>query len=120
MADVEELRLAAKLANERYHKAEAAIKAVENKKLVGKCFRYRNCYSCPEKPSDYWWLYMRVTKADGYWLYAQQFQVDKNGACSFDPKRMLHNVDGNYEPITKAAYDKAWKQFEKAFKAPRP
>lgn len=27
------------------------------KKLVGKCYRYRNSYSCPQTEADYWWLY---------------------------------------------------------------
>ena len=36
----------------------------DNRSLLGKCFRFRNCYSCPEGPGDYWFLYSRVDHLD--------------------------------------------------------
>ena len=30
------------------------------KKLEGTCYKKKNNYSCPEKPSDYWFTYTRV------------------------------------------------------------
>lgn len=49
-------------------------------RLVGKCFKYRNSYSCPEKPSDYWWLYRHVigVTTDSN-LMVHQFQTDTYG-----------------------------------------
>lgn len=60
------------------------------KKYEGKYFKRRNSYSCPEKKSDYWWTYCKVTeikpsdiyqghncilsKFDGY-----SFEIDKDG-----------------------------------------
>lgn len=32
------------------------------KEYEGKCFKKQNHYSCPEKPSDYWFLYHKVVK----------------------------------------------------------
>ncbi|MGB1226239.1 MAG: hypothetical protein ACPHCN_19145, partial [Mycobacterium sp.] len=32
----------------------------ENDDLVGRFFVYRNCYSCPDGPEDYWNLYTAV------------------------------------------------------------
>lgn len=46
----------------RKRSAEERRKASEG--LVGKCFVYRNCYSCPKGPDDYWNLYSRVTGLD--------------------------------------------------------
>lgn len=62
--------------------------------LVGRTFRYRNCYSCPEDDADYWWLYTRILSSDEHGsLSILNFQTDKNGraeieitlgvACSF-------------------------------------
>ena len=49
-------------ARKELDKIESARARSENRKLVGKCFKYRNCYSCPQTVNDYWWLYIRVTK----------------------------------------------------------
>lgn len=50
------------------------------KKLEGTYQKYRNCYSCPEKPSDYWYIYRRINlvKADGT-MIVDRFQIDKYG-----------------------------------------
>lgn len=34
----------------------------EFKKLEGTFYKTRNNYSCPEKPSDYWFLYTKITE----------------------------------------------------------
>lgn len=47
-----------------------------NAKDVGKYFRYRNCYSCPSKSEDYWWLYMKVLSVSGGCLEVFKFQKD--------------------------------------------
>lgn len=34
----------------------------EFKKLEGTCYKTKNTYGCPKKPSDYWFLYTKITK----------------------------------------------------------
>lgn len=86
--------------------------------LVGKCFRYRNCYSCPEKPSDYWWLYIRVVsvRRDGQ-CNTIQFQIDRNGMMTVTPSARTHTIfmsdaPGSYRPISRRAFDRAWRTFK--------
>lgn len=35
--------------------------SIKYKSLVGKYFKFRNCYSCPIDDSDYWYSYYRIT-----------------------------------------------------------
>jgi hypothetical protein len=62
-------------------------------RMVGQHWVYRrNCYSCPEKPSDYWDVYGRVDGVDGASLILTVAYVDSYGkptlhresAVSFD------------------------------------
>ena len=103
-------------------KTAAQLQRIENRErygeaigLLGKCFRTRNNYSCPEKPSDYWWLYIRVTRVatDGS-LYAFEFEVDKNGAIRINPLQYMYRPDtlSRYQEITLADFKKAMKAME--------
>jgi hypothetical protein len=51
------------------------------RKLVGTCWRYRNSYSCPQEPSDYWFAYRKLVglKDKEQAFIAQEFQIDKHG-----------------------------------------
>jgi len=40
------------------------IRQFENESLVGRSFKYRNSYSCPQEEKDYWMLYQRVLSLD--------------------------------------------------------
>lgn len=85
-----------------------------NEKLLGKCFKYRNNYSCPKKPSDYWWLYVRVGKVDGNVLSGLEFQVDKYGEITINPKKgRMHTIDSNFVPISKRTFNSALKKLQK-------
>lgn len=44
-----------------HRQAEEDKKAAANRLLIGRFFKYRNCYSCPDTEADYWWLYATVT-----------------------------------------------------------
>jgi hypothetical protein len=71
-------------------------------RLIGKCFKYRNCYSCPEKESDYWWLYVRVLSVDtdGY-ASGVSFQHDSRGHLEIKPEVSAWiDKNGGYVPIT--------------------
>lgn len=86
----------------------------ENAALLGKCFKTRNNYSCPQSPRDYWWLYVRVTKVSGSSVYIRSIQKDKNGAVRYETKdvRMASTlISGNsgYIEISRKAYDTAFK-----------
>ena len=96
----------------------------EFKKLEGKCFKFRNNYSCPEKKSDYWWMYKQVIAIpeDGIYqtstgvschLKCWTFQTDKYGASTINPDdtTYAHSLG---EEITKEEFDAA---FEKMIKA---
>lgn len=65
--------------NQAYWKLEEAENERDAKKFIGKCFKYRNCYSCPEKPSDYWWLYGVVIEAEDGSVELFYFQKDSHG-----------------------------------------
>lgn len=54
---------------------------------IGKCFRYRNSYSMPNKPSDYWFIYFRVIGTAQYGnALCFRFQTDKYGEFILHPK----------------------------------
>jgi hypothetical protein len=84
----------------------------ENKGLVGKCYRYKNCYSCPESEADYWWLYVKVLEIapDGY-VKAVLFQIDKEGMANVKHK-LESNMD-RYDLITKKKYERELGEFLK-------
>lgn len=76
---------------------------------IGKCFVYRNCYSCPG-PNDYWNLYRKILDVvDGNYIIETfqkdihgKFEVDKTSLCSFT----LLGI-----PITMNEYKKAKRTF---------
>lgn len=86
----------------------------KNQKLVGKYFKYRNCYSCPQTDADYWFLYSVFTAidSDGY-LTKLQFEIDKDGQGSFQIHEFSDGpLQGSVE-ISKAEYQRALKKFKK-------
>lgn len=85
----------------------------ENKKLVGKYFKYRNCYSCPEKPSDYWYLYKRVIGLGKTGLITEEFQIDKDGKCSACFNKGSYSYMTGYTEISRSEYLKALSKFKK-------
>lgn len=56
-----------------------AEKDAENAALVGRFFKTRDCYSCPESDADYWWRYHRVVSADDGCITVLMFYTDKDG-----------------------------------------
>ena len=74
-----------------------------NKKLLGKCFKFRNSYGGND---DGWWLYSIVTKATAS-LEVFKFQTDCNGAIEIESDRYWYAHDG-YAPISREEFDTAW------------
>lgn len=100
--------------SDEIHKIENKERRDENAKLVGKFFKYRNNYSCPEKNSDYWFLYSTFTKQDsvGY-LRELSFQTDKYGDGSFKVEKFSSGPLGGSVEISKKEFNAALKRFQK-------
>jgi hypothetical protein len=94
------------------HDIEEPYAATLAANLVGQCFRIQNNYSCPEKPSDYWWLYTKVRCVDGAGVRCITFQIDKDGRASLerDDFRMPQSLDG-YDSITPAEFNRQHTKF---------
>lgn len=91
---------------DRYHK---------NKKLEGKAFKYRNNYSCPEKPSDYWWMYLKVIKVTKDFVETHEFQTDQYGKIEIELRKKHYRFlfgEGSRIEIKPAEFDKAWKALQ--------
>ena len=89
MSDEHELQATIDEARERLNAIKRAKAEAANRALVGRTFRYRNCYSCPEKPSDYWWVWRVVEGTDGFGLRVRDFAVDKYGEFTMRRERIL-------------------------------
>jgi hypothetical protein len=103
---------AARKANQRLSQIRDAERYEENKHLAGKTFRSRNSFSCPEKPSDYWWYYSRVQSVDkAGMLTVFTFQIDRYGRHEVKVEKHIYSVYGNQ--IDPMAFNKAWRDFQK-------
>lgn len=95
--------------SERSHELNA-LKAEQadqrNAALVGKCFKYRNSYSCPG-PDDYWWMYAQVLRAKDGSLRALRFQTDRDGKVEVEPDAYF-SCSENYKSITLMEFAEAW------------
>lgn len=99
-----------KEANRALSRMQDERRRAENAALVGKTFKYRNSYSCPEKASDYWWLYAKVTKMDtDGTLSLFTFETDKCGRIRIELFHHRYGLDSSYVPISAAEYRKALK-----------
>lgn len=98
----------AALANDRLAEIQNAERYARNKALLGKAFKYRNSYSCPEKRGNYWWLYAKVVKVDqdGH-LMVFMFQTDKYGNVDIKPSEHRYHMD-DYTGISASEFHKAW------------
>lgn len=91
---------------------EDADRYERNKELEGKAFKYRNCYSCPEKPSDYWWLYIKVLKVTRDHIETKEFQTDKYGEITVRMRKRHYRFlfgEGSRIEIKPSELEKAWK-----------
>lgn len=95
----------------------------ENKKLIGKCFKYNNSYSCPENENDYWPVYSTVLdiNEDGHPIVFC-FETDKYGKFECETKvkygsmtlgtecpsnEMMASWSRQYQELSKM-FEKAW------------
>jgi hypothetical protein len=80
------------------------------KEFVGKHYKYKNSYSCPESETDYWWLYVRVKEIKDYHLVCQTFQKDKYGKIMIDLNSEMHSIDNNYILCSKEEFDSSFER----------
>jgi hypothetical protein len=81
------------------------------KKLIGKCYKYRNSYGGDQKP---WWLYQKVVEIKSIndenrvWLKVNTFQQDCIGDINFKKEEFgycdLRGGD-NYQEISSKEYE---------------
>jgi len=98
-------------AKEELWEREAAEKLKNNKKLVGQCFRYHNCYSCPKGPEDYWWTYKQIIhlRKDGD-LVGFEFQIDSEKKASVEIDEWSH-ID-SWQPISRELFESEWQKLK--------
>jgi hypothetical protein len=109
MESVEQLQKIATEAQAKLWEIEHAKRRKENGSKVGKTFRTQNNYSCPEKPSDYWWLYAKVTRMDDDGLlYATTFQTDKYGNVDIKYDELVYHMQ-HYSQCPATELNRAWR-----------
>lgn len=109
-----------KLSNEIRSKlwADDEVKAeAENASLLGRFFKARNNYSCPEKPSDYWPLYSAVVGVQGRNVSLVQFETDKYGDTMIRCGDRCGGVHALDEEITEDEFLKAAGKMQKSVAA---
>ena len=50
--------------------------------LVGRCYKFRNCFSCPKDDGDYWYIYKQCLRIEDEKPIFLCFENDKNGKIS--------------------------------------
>lgn len=111
-------KLKLKQEEERNKIAKELIPKFE-KEWVGRCFKFKNCYSCPKSSKDYWFIYARIEKIEGINFYNEEipepnfyilsFENDKQGRVTFEYDK-YHLRMQDWKEITTEEFDK---QFNK-------
>lgn len=96
----------AKIDAELSNRIKRRLKSGANK-LIGNCYRFKNCYSLPERASDYWWFYVKITHMDEHGvLRGTAFQRDKEGKIEIDKNAYVSVASiVRYEPLADAVFD---------------
>jgi len=83
------------------------VEKEENEALIGKTFIYkRNSYSCPEKKSDYWDVYLKVLKVIKYGVLVLKVDKDSYGNIRIVTDNHWGNSLEGYEPCSKAEFER--------------
>lgn len=106
MSREQELRSQISRLREELDEIEHDKEEYEKRDMVGKCFKYKNCYSMPQSESDYFFLYTRVFRhVDGN-VKILQFQTDMDGCVRIDVEEMIFpRVHG--EEISSGEFEQA-------------
>ena len=102
-------------ARKKLDRIESAESLIQNRALLGKCFTYRNNYSLPKKPSDYWIVYIKIVSADADGVCAFEFQKDRDGVCFVKPSEQRYprsfREENGYVSIKPIEFARAWQRF---------
>lgn len=105
----EELQAAIRGLYAELHAIEGAERDKENAALIGRCFRTRNKYSCPQSDDERWWLYLRVNAIKDGHLEVLTFQNDKQGRITIEQREFfVAKSISDYQEISQAAFTDAW------------
>ena len=88
---------------------EAIERAKGLKQYLGKYFKYRNSYSCPEKLTDYWWLYYHAYEIKNNHLCFRSFEKDSRGKTLLNDSDEWSCIVSAMIEITKEEFDTALK-----------
>jgi len=120
---LEELRTKQKKLREEICQLQEKEDYQKNKSLAGKFYKYRNCYSCPEGPEDYWTLYIMVlgVQPDG-WVDTMHIQTDNEGKISITQQGnggaiFFDSVGDNYIEIHRDEFLEVWFKMNDKLKA---
>jgi hypothetical protein len=81
--------------NKILEKEKQEIHIPELKKYIGRFFKYpKNCYSCPEKKSDYWDDYYRILDFVNDTFIVENCYVDSNGKAVIQIETKFEYGDG--------------------------
>ena len=104
----EQLRETANKALAEIWEIEYAERREKNRALIGKCFAFRNCFSCPEGPDDYWILWQKVVALDDHGdPIVFRFQTDKNDRIEIDRRSHMGSLG---EETSEEAFMEAWRK----------
>ena len=87
-------------------KLATARRIRRNRKLIGRCYKYRNIYG---PGSDGWWLYIRIT-GGGYWMTSVSFQHTAEDIYEVKHDHFTTILDG-FTEITRTEIDAEWREF---------
>lgn len=102
-------------AREEIDRAEIAEEEKKSKPLIGRFFKTRNNYSSSDKPSDYWWMYRRVTSAEGNKLTTVDFFKDQYGRCTIEHSYTFTHLlleSQHTSEIKRHEFQEAWRKFQ--------
>lgn len=107
--ETEQLRHTIQRAHERLREIEDAEREDRNATLVGKYFRFRNSYSCPDTADDYWWLYLHITGiSENGWLEYWSFEQDSLGKTIIYSNQSMSRVTSDYQKISASHFWSRW------------
>lgn len=108
MTRKEELEKTIELARDELSAIEVKDNIMGNTKLLGNCFKYRNCHSLPKKESDYWWLYHKISSIGKHGhCMAMSFQTDKRGRIDIETD-LYFSPNGGHIEISQEEFKDAW------------
>lgn len=101
LSSIEELKAQRDALQKKISELEVATRQASNADFLGRCFTFRNRFSCaPHGQCDTWTVYFKVLALNGTGFTTFQFQRDPTGVVTIEPSRYCPNIGGNVTEIT--------------------